>query len=178
MKNIHYISLLAIILVGFRLDAQVADSGKMITIGFQTVGEKTNGTIPGSIIEVLSDKKRIGWTETNYDGIARIRICSKKITDGKITVNVFGMRCKVFRKEYTVSSDAMFKIQLEDGETKYRTIDDKMYILQQLNVAPCSVEMTEVDESDSYYRHCDGRIKKRNEIPANDLYEWELLVKE
>jgi hypothetical protein len=156
----------------------VPDSGKIITIGFKTVEEKTNAAIPGSVIEVLSNKKRIGWTETNYGGIATMRICSKKITEGKITVNVFGIRCRFFTKEYAVSSDATFKIYLEEGKTKYQTNDDKRYILLQLNIAPCSIEMTEFEESDRYYQHCDGRIKKKNDIPWYELSEWELIDKE
>ena len=178
MKNIKFICIVLTILVNFHLGAQeVTDSGKLIKFVFQTVEKKTNAPLFGSVIEVVSNGKRIGLRETDYKGTASITICSKKITDGKITVNIFGMRCRFFTKEYVVSSDSMFKIYLEDGETKYQTIDDKRYIWQQLNIPVCAIEMVIPEGNEMDYQHCDGRIKKKNEIPENELYEWELIVK-
>ena len=103
--------------------------------------------------------------------------CSKKIKNDKITLNVYGIKCKPFKKTYKIEDGSKIIINLNYGETKYKTLEDRKFILAQLNIPICDVEISESENDIIYYQHCDGRIKTKNEIPDIELSEWERIEK-
>ncbi|MFK7749917.1 MAG: hypothetical protein AB8B65_16105 [Kordia sp.] len=169
LKNAFLFGLLFAIV---SLKAQEKAANKMIEIEFQTIEKESNTIIIAAVIEVLSDGKRVGITHGDYDGIAKIKFCSDKLTKEQITLNVYGMKCKPFQSKYTIHTDSKIKIHLEYGQTKYQTLKDRMLILLDLNVPINDIEVVELENDSSYYRHCDGRLKQRNEIPKSELSEW------
>ena len=177
MRNIKFIAVFILILTTFWLSAQTVVANKMIRIEFQTLEKNSNDILIGSVIEVLSNGERIGIIHGDFDDLCVLNVCSKKIIDDTITINVYGMKCKFFTNKYIVNSDSKIDIYLEYGETKYQTINDRPLILQELKVPICGIDMQSLNENenDTYYQHCDGRIKKKNEIPSNEIYEWEKL---
>ncbi|CAM4004034.1 MULTISPECIES: hypothetical protein [Flavobacterium] len=177
MRNIKFIAVFILILTTFRLSAQTVVANKMIRIEFQTLEKKSNDILIGSVIEVLSNGERIGIIHGDFNGLCVVNVCSKKIIDDKITINAYGMKCKSFTNEYTVNSDSKIDVYLEYGESKYQTLNDRRLILHELKVPICDIEIQSLNENenDTYYQHCDGRIKKKNEIPSNEIYEWEKL---
>ncbi|MGH1383525.1 hypothetical protein [Kordia sp.] len=150
-----------------------AQSNKIIEIEFQTIEKESNDVVIASVIEILSGGKRIGVIHGDFDGISNIKVCSDKIIKGQITLNVYGMKCKPFQNKYTIHNDSKISILLEYGETKYKTLKDRMLILADLNIPICNIESIEEEDDNTYYKHCDGRLKKKNEIPKRELSEWQ-----
>ena len=175
MGNIKLLSLLILILTSCQFKAQESNSNKMIRIEFQTIEKKSNDIIIASLTEVLSDNKRIGIVHGDYDGISIINICSNKIIDEQITLKVYGIKCKPAEVKYTINQDSKTTINLEYGQTKYQTLNDRKLILSELNIPICDIEIDELEDETELYQHCDGRIKKKNEISNNELSEWERI---
>jgi hypothetical protein len=147
----------------------------MIRIEFQTTEKNSNDILIGSITEVRSGGKIIGIVNGDYDGNSVINVCSRKIIDGIITLNVFGLKCLPYKNDYEIKNDSKLKIYLEYGETKYQTLDDKKIVLAQLNIPICDIELDNPNKI-AFYKHCDGRIRKISEIPKDELYEWEEII--
>lgn len=173
MRNIKLLSLL--ILTTFQIKAQESNSNKIIRIEFQTVEKESNDIIIASLTEILSDNKRIGIAHGDYDGISIVNICSNKIIDEQITLKVYGIKCKPVEVEYKINQDLKTTINLEYGQTKYQTLDDRKLILSELNIPICDIEIDELENDSDLYQHCDGRIKKKSEIPNNELTEWKKI---
>jgi hypothetical protein len=176
MKIIKKLNILTFIfiLTTIHLKAQKFVSNKMIEIEFRTIEQKSNDVVIASVIEILSDGERIGITNGDYDGIAKFSVCSKEIINEQIAINVYGMKCKPFQSDYRINSDSKITINLDYGATKYKTLEDRKLILVDLNIPICDVEINEL-ETDNNYKHCDGRIKKKEEIPNSELSEWERI---
>ncbi|QNK78184.1 hypothetical protein H7F37_04365 [Winogradskyella sp. PAMC22761] len=175
MGNIKLLSLLILILTSCQFKAQESNSNKMIRIEFQTIEKKSNDIIIASLTEVLSNNKRIGIAHGDYDGISIINICSNKIIDEQITLKVYGIKCKLVEVKYNINQDSKMTINLEYGQTKYQTLNDRKLILSELNIPICDIEINELEDETELYQHCDGRIKKKNEISRNELSEWERI---
>jgi len=163
------------ILTTIQLKAQEFVSNKMIEIEFQTTEKESNDVVIASVIEIISNGERIGITHGDYDGIAKFNICSKKIINEQIAINVYGMKCKPFHGNYRIDSDSKISINLEYGVTKYKTLEDRRLILSELNIPICNVKIDKLEDKIIYNRHCDGTIKKKNEIPSNEILEWEKI---
>ena len=109
MKIIKLLTIFMIIFASFQLKAQESVTNKMIEIEFHTVEKESNDIIIASVIEVLSKGERIGIIHGDYDGISTFKVCSKKIKEGQITLNVYGMRCIPFQNNYIVTDDSKIK---------------------------------------------------------------------
>jgi hypothetical protein len=177
MRIKRIINIFILISIAFQLKAQNLVPNKMIEIEFQTIEKKSNDNIIASVIEIKSNGERIGIIHGDYDGISNFKVCSKKIKNGKITLNVYGIKCKPFQKTFKVEDGSKIIINLNYGETKYKTLEDRKYILAQLNIPICDIEICESEKEVIYYKHCDGRIKNKNEIPDIELFEWERIEK-
>ena len=177
MKIKKILNLFILISIAFQLKAQDLVSNKMIEIVFQTIEKKSNDIIIASVIEIKSNGERIGIIHGDYDGISNFKVCSKKSKNDKITLNVYGIKCKPFKKTYKIEDGSKIIINLNYGKTQYKTLEDRKFILAQLNIPICDVEISESENDIIYYQHCDGRIKTKNEIPDIELSEWERIEK-
>lgn len=175
MRIIKVFNIFILFLIAFQVEAQESTPYKIIEIEFQTIEKESNEIIIASVIEILSEEERIGIIHGDYDGISKFKVCSKKIKNGQITVNVYGMKCKPFQSKYSVDNDSKITINLDYGETKYKTLEDRKLIFADLNIPICDIEIGELEDNTSYYQHCDGRIKKKNEIPDIELPEWKKI---
>lgn len=175
MKTKKILIIFILISIAFQLKAQNLVPNKMIEIKFQTIEKKSNDIIIASVIEIKSNNERIGIIHGDYEGISSFKVCSKKIKNGKITLNVYGMKCKPFQNTYKVEDGSKIIINLDYGETKYKTLEDRKFILAQLNIPIHDVEISELEEDVIFYQHCDGRIKNKNEIPNSELNEWDRI---
>jgi len=147
----------------------------MINIEFVTIHKDSIFAIPLSVTEIISDSQRIGIVNGDFDGISRWNICSDKIVNNKLTFRVYAINCKPFEKEYLIKSDSKLTINLEYGESEFRTRKERnAFINKKFGIPFCGTnDMIDEELENADYRHCDGKIKKHNEIPSDKIHEWE-----
>ena len=160
-------------------DQAIETEGMMINVTFITVVKNTDDVIPLTITEIVSGSERIGVISGDFDGANSWSICSKKIVDNKIILRVFGINCKPFEKEYEVTNDLSFKIELEYGDSALKNRKDReVFISKELGIPFCGTTEVFMEEMENAtYQHCDGRIKQFNEIPQEERYQWDKIDK-
>jgi hypothetical protein len=151
----------------------------MINVNFITVLKNSDDVIPLTITEIISGSERIGVISGDFDGASSWSICSKKIIGNKIILRVWGINCKPFEKEYEVTNDLKFSIELEYGESKLKNRKDReVFIRKDLGIPFCGTTDLFMEEMENAtYQHCDGRIKQFNEIPQGERYQWDKIEK-
>lgn len=173
-----------IILLSFlflsNVNSQVLEhENRIININFTTVVKNSDDVIPLTITEIMSGTERIGVVSGDYDGISSWNVCSRKLIDNKVILRVFGINCKLFEKEYEVKNDLNLNIELEYGESKLKSRKDReLFIRKELGIPFCGTTDLFMEEiENAKYQHCDGRIKRFNEIPHKEKYQWDKIEK-
>ncbi len=156
------------------------DNNKMLQTIFKVVDLHSHTMIPLAIIEISSRNKKIGGVQTDFDGLSPWSICSKKLVDDKIEIKVFGMNYTPFEKTYSIKKDTILTIKLEPGTIKFKDrVRWETFIRKELGIPFCGTGLeldTEIEAMENgTYQHCDGRIKRFNDIPINELYQWEKI---
>ncbi len=151
-------------------------AGEMINIAFQTIEKESKEALPGSYIDVFSGGERIDLVSGDFDGLGKLRICSKKIKEERISLTVYGLKCEPLKKEYLVHGDTTIVLALEFGPTIYQSLEDQTRVYAAIGIPWCGLVHAQLIEEDTYlYQHCDGRIKRSHEIPIEERSDWERL---
>jgi len=164
-----------ILLIVLNINAQV-NKGRMLKIEIETINK--NDSIPiQSMICISSNNKVIGIKSTDFEGYTSFNICSKKIFENKISVEIYGLKCKSITREYKISNDISILEKLEYGRTIYNEINDQTKLYTKFGIPFCNIEKVSELTDDDLYQHCDGRIKLKKNIPDEELFEWEVIKK-
>ena len=154
------------------------NAGEMINIKFKTIEKNSKNIISGTATEVWSGNYRIGFINGDFDGISQLDICSKQIVNKKVVLKIYGMKCEYFEKEYLVNGHLDFIVDLKYGKTKFQKMTNKELFLYNLGLptyGDCDgIRIISPSErlENANYEHCDGRTKKLNEIPKEELNQW------
>ncbi|ALM20536.1 hypothetical protein AAT17_04435 [Nonlabens sp. MIC269] len=133
MKHLIYIF---IILFTIQTSGQDSTEKKQFRVDLLTVEKTTKDTIISSIVEIYSGEKRIKTDISDFDGISIFFIKSKDIVNDKIRLKIYGPKCSIFEKEYTLKDDLNTTINLEYGETEYTHHSQTMEMYKKLNIKP------------------------------------------
>ncbi|WP_299888398.1 hypothetical protein [uncultured Lacinutrix sp.] len=161
-----------------KINSQTLENNNtIITIDIVTTHNDSNYAIPYAISKISSDTKNIGTLLSDYDGLSRLNICSKKILNNKIKLQVFGIDCKPFEREYKIIKDTTINIKLKCRETNLKSRKDIDSFIYKNGIRKVCGTINLIDEEieNANYIHCDGRIKKYNNIPANEIHEWDKI---
>jgi len=172
------ILILLLSLILSKTNAQIAENlNSMVHIEFLTIDKDSSFAIPLTIIEIISGSERIGVVSGDFDGASTWSICSKKIIDNKITLKVFGINYKTLENVYVFKNDLKLTIEMEPGKSKLKNRKDReVFIREELGIPFCGTsELIDEEIENANYQHCDGRIKRFNEIPSREVYQWEKI---
>ena len=99
-----------------------------------TIERSTNDTIKAAIVETYSGGKRIHAGVSDFDGISIFFISAKDIVNDKISLKIYGPKCNIFEKEYTIKTDLNTKIKLVYGKSEYTHYTQMSKMLRKLNI--------------------------------------------
>ncbi|WP_074407323.1 MULTISPECIES: hypothetical protein [Aquimarina] len=175
---------LSVLLLFLNSNAQTTNNeNRMLHTIFKVIDAHSRTEVPLAIIEISSGNKRVGGIQTDFDGLSPWDVCSKKLVDHKFKINVFGMNYKPFEKTYSIKNDTILTIKLDPGEIKFKNQGEwGTFIRRELRIPFCGTGL-EIDIDievleNAEYRHCDGRIKRFNDIPTKELHQWEKIHKQ
>ncbi|WP_131701509.1 hypothetical protein [Flavobacterium sp. ABG] len=134
-------------LFSLSLIGQNNDSKKDYRIEIMTIEKKTKDTIIGSFFEIYSGNKRIkAECCTNFDGIDIFTLNPKDIVKNRIDIKVYGLKCKPYKKKFSIKDDLKTTIYLKYGKTDYNNPKedfDRMY--KKLKIQPEPIECGTVE---------------------------------
>ncbi|WP_298544958.1 hypothetical protein [uncultured Aquimarina sp.] len=180
MNKLHIIFT---IFFALTLQAQTtSNENRMLHTIFKVINAKSHTEIPLAIIEISVGNKKIGEVQTDFDGLSPWNICSKKMGGNKIKIKVLGMNYKPFEETYSLKKDTILAIKLESETIKFKNRGEwETFIRKELGIPFCGTGLeidTEIEAMENgMYQHCDGRMKRFNDIPVNELYQWEKVAK-
>jgi len=171
----------SVLIVSIMLSASFSAQGQYVdttdfTPGYPIVlrgivtDKETHDTVPLAIVELLIKSNGSHATRSDFDGGFVLSLCSGRLTNGllRIQVTVQGYRQEIF--EFKVSGDTTLNLELmPDPEGKISE--------QEVWMKFDDVIETKYDVWGGYekFRHCDGRIKTYDEIEESGEYwlGWE-----
>ncbi|WP_298884242.1 hypothetical protein [uncultured Polaribacter sp.] len=115
MKNIIYILFL---IVGISTYGQNTSEDRY-KVEFNFVQEETKELLPGSIIEIFSGNERIDVGISDFSGNHYFYLKKRKIKHNKISIKVYGIKCKVHKQKLILKNNLKKTIFLKYGETEY-----------------------------------------------------------
>ncbi|MDH7447630.1 hypothetical protein QBK95_18445 [Aquimarina sp. 2201CG14-23] len=181
--NINTLHIIITVFFVLTLQAQtIRNENRILHTVFKVIDAKSHTEAPLAILEISSGNKRVGEVQTDFEGLSSWNICSKKIKGNKIKIKVFGMNYKPFEETYFLNKDTILTIKLESGTIKFKNRGEwETFIRKELGIPFCGTGLeidTEIEAMENgTYQHCDGRIKRFNDIPLNELYQWEKVAK-
>lgn len=131
MKQIIYIGLL---LICFSVKGQINDDQKEFILNLKTIKKDSTDTLDASVIEIFSGGLRIDTGQTDFDGVDIFIINSNSVIDNKIRIKIYGINCKIFDGVYEITNNLKLKINLEYGETTYKSRRQMWEIFKKLNI--------------------------------------------
>ena len=131
MKQIFYIGLL---LICYTINGQINNSQKDFILNLKTFKKDSTDTLDASVIEIFSGGLRIDTGQTDFDGVDIFKINSDSVIDNKIRIKIYGINCKTFDSIYEITDNLKLKINLEYGETTYKSRRQMWEIFEKLNI--------------------------------------------
>ncbi|MFC5048412.1 hypothetical protein ACFSTE_13740 [Aquimarina hainanensis] len=155
----------------------ISNESKMLHTIFKVIDAHAHIEAPLTIIEISSGNKRINRVQTDFDGLSPWDICSKELIDHKFKIKVFGMNYKPFEKGYSIKNDTILTIKLYPSEVKFKNKREwETFIRKEFGIPFCGTGLRMDEEIETLenaeYQHCDGRIKRYDQIPKKELNQW------
>ena len=96
------------------------------------IEKDTKELLPSSIIEIFSGKKRIAAGISDYTGTQYFYLKSNEIKNHKITLRVYGLKCKPYEHTFSINKNLKSTIFLEYGKTDFNDRKDLPKFIKKL----------------------------------------------
>ena len=102
-------------------------------VEFKFIEKDTKELLPSSIIEIFSGKKRIAVGISDYAGTQYFYLEPNDIKNDKITLSVYGLKCKPYEHTLIINKNFKSTIFLEHGKTYFNDRKDLPKFIKKLN---------------------------------------------
>lgn len=104
-----------------------------ILLELMFIEQKSQDSLPGSIVEIFSGEKRINVGMSDYQGICVLSLKKEDIVNDNIHLNVYGIKCKPHKQMMSLNEGVNSTIILEYGKTEYNSRDDQLMMMRKLD---------------------------------------------
>ena len=140
----------------------------VLTINGYTLDQNSKDTIPLTLVELLVNNELILVTKSDLNGQFKFILCLDRVENNKTELILTSKNYE--QKRIEIKADKTFKENFFLQPDPYKKIDQEKYIEYSLSkIEECGTDRIDKEMAlNRYYKHCDGRVKRYNDIDSNE----------